>query len=182
MIFGMISMVDRFVPIFYGQGFERVTTLIVAIIPVVLMIGMSNVSGTQYLLPTKKQKEFTKSVVMGAIVNFTLNLFLIRLWGALGASIATLFAEATVTGIQLYYLRESINIKEILGMIPKYFMVAFIMGIISYFVGRGISSNFIAIGVQLVVGLLVYFVGLILCRDEFMKMILDKIKAIFVKN
>lgn len=182
MIFGMLSMIDRFVPIFYGQGFDRVTTLIVAIIPVVLMIGMSNVSGTQYLLPTKKQKEFTISVVMGAIVNFVLNLFLIRIWGAFGASIATVFAETTVTGIQLYYLRESINVKEILGMIPKYLGMAFIMGIISYFVGRGISSNMLAITIQLVVGLIVYLIGLLLLKDEFMKMILDKVKAIFVKN
>ena len=53
---GIISIADKFVPIFYGEGYEKVVYLIVVISPIILAIGLSNVIGTQYLLPTKQQK------------------------------------------------------------------------------------------------------------------------------
>ena len=39
------------------------------------------------------QKEFTKSVIGGAAVNFVLNFILIPVYGAMGATIATVIAE-----------------------------------------------------------------------------------------
>ena len=49
--YGIFS--DLFVPKFFGQGYDRVALIINVISPIILFIGMSNVIGTQYLLPTK---------------------------------------------------------------------------------------------------------------------------------
>ena len=43
---------------FFGAGYDKVIILICAILPIILFIGMSNILGTQFLLPTKRQKEF----------------------------------------------------------------------------------------------------------------------------
>ena len=56
MIFGIIAVSENFVPIFFGQGYEKVAILMNVISPIILFIGLSNVTGTQYLLPTKRQK------------------------------------------------------------------------------------------------------------------------------
>ena len=77
MIFGIISVSSIFVPKFFGEGYGKVAILMNVISPIILFIGLSNVIGTQYLLPTKRQKEFTISVVCGAIINFIINISLI---------------------------------------------------------------------------------------------------------
>ena len=114
MIFGIIAISQRFVPVFFGNGFEKVIILMNVISPIILIIGISNVIGMQYLLPTKRQKEFTMSVLYGAIVNFLLNIILIIKFKSVGASIATVIAEITVTSIQIYFIRKEFDINNII--------------------------------------------------------------------
>lgn len=83
LIFGLIAVTDRFVPLFFGQGYDEVKILMKVLCFIILFIGMSNVIGSQYLISTKKQKQFTISVVCGAIVNLIFNLILIRQYQAL---------------------------------------------------------------------------------------------------
>ena len=90
---GLVFVSKEFVPIFFGEGYDKVVILISVIVPIVLFIGLSNLIGTQYLLPIKKQKEFTISVIAGACINFILNLLLIREFKSIGASIATVIDD-----------------------------------------------------------------------------------------
>lgn len=41
LMFGMISIANKFVPIFYGSGYEKVIILINIIVPIVLAIGLN---------------------------------------------------------------------------------------------------------------------------------------------
>lgn len=88
--------------------------------PILLFIGLSNVIGMQYLLPTKDQKEYTLSVVVGAVVNFLFNLLLIKNYGAIGAAIGTVIAEFTVTFIQFLSIRKEFNLFNIIKFSLQY--------------------------------------------------------------
>ena len=66
------------------------------------------------MLPMKKEKEFNISVIVGAIVNVILNIFLINKLQALGTTISSVIAEFAVTGVQIYFLRDFIDLKKIL--------------------------------------------------------------------
>ena len=116
LMFGIISISNHFVPIFYGKGYDKVTILMSIISPIIIFIGLSNVIGTQYLLPTKQQKKYTISVTAGAIVNVILNFIFIKLFKSIGASIATVIAEFVVTGVQLYLVKNEIKLKEIIKL------------------------------------------------------------------
>ena len=48
LMFGIISVSDKFVPLFFGQGYDKVALIMSVISPIILFIGMSNVIGTQY--------------------------------------------------------------------------------------------------------------------------------------
>ena len=111
---GLILISGEFVPIFFGQGYEKVAVLINVIVPITLFIGLSNIIGTQYLLPTKRQTEFSISVIVGAIVNFILNIIVIKKYASIGASITTVIAEFLVTAVQFYFVRKEIDIKTCL--------------------------------------------------------------------
>ena len=106
MILAVNVLADIFVPLFFGAGYQPVALLMKVISPILLLIGLSNVIGTQYLLPTKRLRAYTGSVVAGAAINFIINLALIPPLGALGASIGTVVAEAVVTSIQIFAIRH----------------------------------------------------------------------------
>lgn len=176
MIFGIIAISNSFVPIFFGQGYEKVSMLMNIIAPILLAIGLSNVIGTQYLLPTKRQKEYTISVIVGAITNFGINLLLIRKYGAIGASIATVIAEICVTIVQFVYVKKDINISKTLKLSIKYVLSAFIMFAICIIIEKIIQNNLICIMIQVVIGIIIYVGCLILLKDEFINSIMNKVR------
>ena len=175
-IFGIIAISDKFIPIFFGQGYEKVSILVKVISLIILLIGLSNVTGTQYLLPTKRQKEYTTSVICGAIINFTMNLMLIGRFGAIGASIGTVIAELTVTSMQIYFVRKDFDIKNILKMSRKYVISSLIMYAVCLIIGIFKVNNLISVILQVLCGILTYGIVLIILKDEFVYEILDKLK------
>ncbi len=181
LMFGIISISKKFVPIFYGAGFEKAIYIISLISPIILAIAFSNVIGTQYLIPTKQQKKFTISVVCGAITNFVFNLILISYLKSIGAAIATVIAEFTVTGVQFYLIRKEINIVNVIKISYKYFIASIVMFVISLFVGSLIKNNFISIIVQFLVSVIVYLSILYVMKDN---LILEGINIIkkFIKK
>lgn len=175
LIFGIIAVSEAFVPVFFGSGYDKVSILIKVISPIILLIGLSNVTGTQYLLPTKRQKEYTVSVVCGAIVNFIMNSLLIFRLGALGASIGTVIAEVTVTGIQIYFTRKDFEWREILKLSIKYCVLSILMFIICMLFGNFIDKDLIKVVVQVIVGIVTYVLSLIIIRDEFIMSLINKL-------
>lgn len=182
MIFGIIVVSKDFVPIFFGEGYENVALVMNVISPILLIIGISNVIGTQYLLPTKRQKEFTISVVCGAIVNFVANMILIKNYGAVGASIATVIAEAIVTSTQIYFVRKDIDISYIFKKIKNYLIAGFIMFIVCYLIKFINLTGIVLILIQVLIGTIVYLAILILLKDEFLNYLLEKVKNIINKK
>ena len=175
MIIGIDSVASKFVPLFFGNGYEKVTNIIYIISPIILAIGLSNVVGTQYLLPTKRQKEYTISVICGAIINFILNMILIRMFRSLGASIATVIAEFSVTAIQLFAIRKDMNIKKIVNLSKKYLVYTRVMGIFVLLIGFKGNNSWTTIIIQGISGMVTYLVMLIILKDEFL---LDNINKI----
>ena len=182
LMFGMVSVVNKFVPVFYGDGYNKVIILINIIIPIVLAIGLSGVIGNQYMIPTKKQKGYTISVTAGAIVNFILNMIFIRLWKSVGASIATVIAEFVVTGVQFYIVRNEIKLIDVIKLMKNYIIASIIMFIISIIIGKFISNNIISILVQLVVSTIIYFTILFILKDEMILNGIRIVKSKFIRN
>ena len=66
---------------------------------------------TQYLIPHKMDRIYINSALIGAGVNFTVNLILIPLLSAVGAAIGTICAEVVVFLYQSISIRKAINFK-----------------------------------------------------------------------
>lgn len=149
-------------------GYDKVIILIQVISPIIVFIGMSNILGTQYLLPTKRQKEFTISVTCGAVVNFILNLILIRRIDSIGASIATVVAEFLVAAVQLYCVRDLIKLTSIIKTVKNYVFATVIMTVVVFGINSLLNlSGIVSVIVQVVIGASVYGICLLLLHDEF---------------
>lgn len=176
LMLGITSVANKFVPIYYGNGYDKVADLIIVISPILVAIGLSNVIGTQYLLPTGQEKKYTISVVTGAIVNLILNSLLIKNMASIGASIATVIAEFTVTGVQFYIIRKEIKITDIIKISYKYIIASVIMFFVSIGIGKLFENDIISIITQVCVSAMIYCLILILLKDKMIFKIRDKVK------
>ena len=179
---GIILIAKDFVPIFFGDEYERTIYVMQIIVLTVIIIGCSNVIGTQYLIPTKRQKEYTISVFAGAIVNFILNWILIKAYGAIGASIGTVLAELTVFMVQLYFVRKEIDYHNIIKIFIKYLIYGLIMFVICYIVGMFITNSILSITIQCILGVLIYLTLLIVGKDELFMKIFYKYKNKIIRS
>lgn len=180
-MFGLIAISKDFVPWFFGPGYTKVIILMDIITPIILLMGISNIVGTQYLLPTKRQKEFTISVFIGVVVNFILNYIMISLWQSIGACIATVISQLVVDIIQLYYVRKEINLRRIRRLSYRYFFAGIVMFACCMLV-QVFLSGFACIVAQIIVGVVVYFGILIYFKDQFIYLMIDKIKEKLLKG
>ncbi|MDY6042078.1 MAG: flippase, partial [Lactobacillus johnsonii] len=122
MMFGLAAISLTLAPKYYGPGYGPVGPAMMIESIVILIIAWSNVLGVQYLLPIHKQKQFTWSVTLGAVVNLILNVPLIRIWGLNGAMWSTVLSEISVTLYQMWAVRHLLNFKELFADSWKYFI------------------------------------------------------------
>ena len=182
MMFGISSIAKAFVPIFFGLGYDKVVILIKIISPIILLMGVANVIGTQYLLPTKRQKEYTISIVVGTVFNFVLNYILISKFASIGASIATVLSQVIVDGMQFYAIRNDISFMEVLKYTYKYLIASVIMFMactLSQFI---VASGIASIILQVVIGVIIYMGALILLKEDYVYYFINKIKERFLKQ
>lgn len=92
-----------------GEGYEGSVLPMIVLMPTVLLIGLSNITGIQILTPQNLEQKVLNSIVAGAVIDFVLNLVLIPRFASTGAGLATLAAEAAVLVIQCVYLRNIIG-------------------------------------------------------------------------
>ena len=174
-VLGIIGISKNLVPWFYGDGYEKVVSLLIATSPIILAIGFSNVTGLQYLVPIGKQKEYTKSVTIGALSNLILNIILIKLFQSIGAAIASVISEIFVFAVQYYYIRDIIKIRRIAKISCKYLISGFVMlGILVITQVMMIPSAMNTI-IQIILGAIIYILILIILKDKF---VLENIRNI----
>lgn len=168
MMFGLMSISNNFVPVFFGEGYEKVVMLLIIMSPILIAIPFSGTIGSQYLVASKRQKEFTISVIIGASVNFILNILLIYNYKSIGASIATVIAEFTVTFVQFYFIKKTISIKNVIAMCKNYLIAAIVMFIVCELIDCLIINVWYSMLLQIFIGGFVYIIVLVLFKDKFL--------------
>lgn len=167
--FGLIAVSNNFVPWFFGKGYEDVSSLLKILSPLIICIGVSNVTGIQYLVPVGKQKQYTISVVIGSIVNLILNSMLISKLQSYGAAIASVCAELTVTVVQLIIVRKHIPVKSILKQSIKYIVAGLIMLISTSIIEKYLQPSIMSTIILVAVGMIIYSLVLFFEKDNMIK-------------
>ena len=120
-----------------GNGFENASLSMSIITPSIIFIGIGTITAWQILIPMGREKETLYSAIIGAIVDFIINLVLIPQYGAAGASTGTLLAEISVICTQVFFLRDIIpkiiDIKNVLKILTGCTFSCFLMIGISFF-------------------------------------------------
>lgn len=168
MTLGLFAISDNVVPWFLGVGFDKAKILIKILSFLLIAIGLSNVTGLQYMVPTKKQRLLTISLFIGALINFILNLILIRYFKSVGAAIASIMAETIITISQFYLVRTEISFVNVFRETFRYIISAVIMFAVVSIVSTSLASSVINSLIMVICGGLIYIVSLAICRDKLL--------------
>ena len=177
LMFGLILISDIFIPWFLGDDYKKAIGLMKLLSPLVLIIGISNVFGLQYLIPAGKDKKFTIAITSGALCNLVLNLILIRFIQSYGAAIGTVIAELLIAVIMYFMVRKDISIKIVFKNCWKFVVASVVMLVVGLLVSTVISTNLIGLVILVLVSVIVYLVILIILKEEYIKIGLDFIKS-----
>ena len=128
-------------------------------------------------MQTGKQKEFTISVVAGAIINVILNMIFIHIFKGTGAAIASVISELSIFAIQAYFLKEKFPIAKILKLSRKCFVSGIIMFIIVKLVTCLMQVSIFNTVIEIAIGGIVYLVMLLILKYEFLYNILNQING-----
>ena len=157
--FGIMTISNEFVPIFYGQGFEKCSTLFLILLPSCMFLSFTNVFKSQYMVPNKLDKEYTIALFTGAVINLLLNLLLIPRIASIGAAWGTLLAELSVTIVITVIMRRTVYVW-------RYYKTALpfvISGLIMFLTCKGIQLQISGISgllIKIVISAMIYLVSL----------------------
>lgn len=167
---GIIAVTPVFVPVFLGDGYDKVQVLLPIFSILVLAVGLANIVGIAYLIPTEQQNVYTVAVTISAVINFLMNIILIPLLSSVGAAIASVVAESIGIVIQISYCVKNNNLKilYILAGIWKYFSASVVMLIAVILLRSVVHSDWIGLFALIVLGIFIYCSMLIALKDELL--------------
>lgn len=166
MAFGLCAVSNEFVPIFYGNGFDKCKGVISILVLSSIFISCANVIRTQYLIPNKKDKVYIVSVFLGAIVNIIINLILIPKLMSIGAAIGTICAEFSVCAYQTYKVRNELDIELYIKQAVSFVLIAIVMFLVVKYIPF-IKSIFITLIIKILLGIVLYlFLLFVFCRKK----------------
>lgn len=173
---GLVAVAGNIVPWYLGAGYQKTSALIKLLSPIILIIGLSNVFGLQFLIPAGRDKQFTVAIVSGALANLVLNLLLIPLLKSYGATIATVVAECVVTLVMFRAIKKEIGGMSVFDGAWRYFLA----GVITYLPARAmafaLAPSFLHSLLIAGVGALVYFLCLVAIGEPMITSALDGVK------
>lgn len=183
-MFGLIIVADVFVPVFFGEGYEKCSVLIMIMSGLTIAMGLGHVTGLQFFVPTERQNVLTITYIIGAALNVTLNLILIPLYSSIGAAIATIIAEFGVAISGLIYVRKKklFEVKPVITCSWKYWICGIIMAVAVYVVKLFVPVTVWALIVLILVGVFVYFIALLIFRDALVFEALSKVLGRFKRK
>lgn len=176
--FGLAGISHVFSTVFWGEQFTACSSILILLVAVLPIKGFANILRTQYLIPLKRDKQYTLSVCIGAIVNLVFNSVLIPRYQAVGASIGTILAELSVCFVQIIFCKSELDILDYLKTLLRYSVVGIVMFAVVFTIGSINEINVSTLIIQIITGVIVYsvicFVYLKLTKNPILSELIKK--------
>lgn len=180
---GTFFLSDNIIKIMFGNDFLPAIITMRILSPLIVILSIGNLFGTQILMTMGEEKKLLISVTVGAIVNFVLNYNIIPRMQQNGAALSSVIAEFIVMLIQVIlaikYIKIEINYRFVLNIIISNIIMTILLLIISYFI-KSLLLNLI---LSVIIGGTIYVVTNILLKEKIIIDIVDEIiKKIIVRK
>lgn len=154
--FGLAGVSVTFAPVYWGEEFRASSQIIAGMTPALVFSAFGNVIRTQFLIPRSFDKEYTISLVYGAIVNILINILLIPKIGAMGAVIGTIVAELVLCCYQTWIARKFLHIREYLVHSGILFLIGSVMYMVLILIASILPVSLLTLIIEIIVGAFIY--------------------------
>lgn len=179
---GLFILAEPAVRVFSGTEFLPAVPAMKIMNAVVVLISVSGLIGTQILMALKKERVTLISVIMGAAVNFILNVVLIPRYDVRGAAVATVCAETAVTAIQIVCVRKLFEWKSICAHFAKVAASALVLSLCVLAVCRIFEHLMLKIVLGILLGIFCYALCMFLLKDELFVSLSMQVTHRFLRN
>lgn len=173
--FGLLSVSETFVPIFFGQGYDQVIYLLYVFSPIVVIIGVSNCLGSQYYTPAGLRSQSAKYIIIGSVFNLLLNLVFIPVFRSKGAVISSVLAESLITFLYVKNSNGYVDFKQLASYFNPRFIAGFIMYLIILFIKQYLPNDLLGLLIQVLIGGMTYFMITYLQKDNILQILKAKL-------
>ena len=108
---GLSCIAPTFIPLFFGDKYMGAIIPLMILSMLIIVIGFNNLTGMQILIGMGLDKLFLYSVLTGTVSNFLMNCILIPMYGANGASVASVSAELLILIVMAYFVYRHTPIR-----------------------------------------------------------------------
>ena len=174
---GLVVTAPNVIWVLYGKHYMKAVTTIRILSGLFLVLPFSNFIGTQILVAFNKESKVLFSQVIAAITNIFLNIILINMFKQNGAAIASVISEFVVLGMMVFFTKKEIKCMIGRKFLLQIFIASMVMLMVICFIIEVASSYIGGLILAIVIGICVYFVVLIIERNEYALVISNRIKC-----
>ena len=180
---GISAISKSFVPLFFGEGYDKVEFLLPLCAVMIIIIGISNCMERQYFTPSGRKRLSNRFVIIGAAINFWLNMLLIPSFKSTGATVASIIAECVISGLYLFFARKELALAFTFQMSLKYVVSGCVMFLVVRIIDSVVPTNWPCLIAEIGIGAVVYFMILYVEKDPFfISCVGQYVKPIFFKK
>jgi len=173
---GLHLLCEPIMLIFSGEKYIPSIPVMKIMNPIIIIVSLSNLIGTQIFIPLKKERITIRAVSIGASFNFILNIILIKKYQSLGAAIATLVAESLVLIHQIICSSKYISLKKEVKNIIQYTISSFFMATLVLILKFNIQNNVLLTILSIICGASSYFIVLVALRNSMTLRIINIVR------
>lgn len=157
-MFGMLTIFNKFVPWFLGEKFLFVNNLIPLFSVLIVIVPLGMAISRQYLIPTGNIKAYNVSVLIGAIISVVINIILLPRIGIYGVVIASISAELFVLISRLVFLYKNTTFRFDYLKILKYLSSALVMCLLTRKITEHLPETITTNILQAIIGIIIYMI------------------------
>lgn len=166
---GLVLLSHQIVEIFFGLEYSKSAKVLAWTAPIILFVGISNVTGLQVLYPQRKEKIVIWSTFAGAIFNILLNIFLLPRYSYIGAAVSTFITEFVVLLIQVIFGRRNIPFSLFDRTCLNYIVGTVVLCFFVLLSCRFVHGSWPQVIISVVTGFFSYLIFLLVINDRLTK-------------
>lgn len=179
---GLYALSDNIIILLSGKDFLPAIPIMHVICLIVFIVPFSGLLGTQLFIPLGKERYTLFAMILGAVLNFTLNYFLIPRYAAVGAAIASVIAESFIAIVYFILAKKYIDYKLLIKPVFQYIIASAFMFIGVLFIKKIISNVIVCTIIAICCGTIIYTIVLLLVHNVFLVNIIASIKQQGVRH
>lgn len=175
---GVIGIIRIFVPVFFGDGYDKVKILLPILSLIYIPMGMNYMTGRQHLVSTNQQNQYTKFLLTGGIINIIINFILIPKYLSIGAAIGSVVGEYCILFISIRFLKRTnqFDFNNFFKEVYKYIISGIVMFALLMITQNMVSCDWRGLIFLILIGVTSYGCMLILLKENMTLEILRNLR------